>query len=240
VSRQNFIECRDIGPCRCPRSGGGIDTVELPVQTRGIHAFGAISLAFTALIGLTGCEQPPRGAAFEREIVAVAEGEAADFAVYAVDRALLVSLADGPSTGERRMRWIPTSGSARTQVIAPGGESRITIWDSNENALLSSDGQRQVQIEALSVASDGSVFVPCVGNTEVSGLTLQLAREHLQDEMDMVVPSAQVQLTLVEGRKNSVDLVGGGGMSAPGAYRLPDRNYTILNLLAAGAACRLV
>ena len=185
-----------------------------------------------AALALSGCETLPRGAAVEREIVAVAQGEVADFAVYPVDRTFLTQVGDWPHTGERRYSWLPASGGARTQVIAPGDELEITIWDSNENSLLSSNGQRQVQIQALTVAPDGSVFVPYVGNTDVSGLTLQLAREHLQDEIDMVVPSAQVQLTLVEGRTNSVDLV--GGVSAPGAYPLPDRNYTVLNLLAAG------
>lgn len=195
-------------------------------RSRGVAA------ALAAVMAIAGCEQLPRGAAVEREIVAVAQGEVADFAVYPVDRALLEQVAAWPHAGERRYNWLPASGGARTQVIAPGDELEITIWDSNENSLLSSAGQRQVQIQALTVAPDGTVFVPYVGNTDVAGRTLQLAREHLQDEIDLVVPSAQVQLTLVEGRTNSVDLV--GGVSSPGAYPLPDRNYTILNLLAAG------
>jgi len=194
--------------------------------------FKAVGFAMVAVLGLAGCEQLPRGAAVEREIVAAADDETSDFAVYTVDRALLVNLEQWPATGDRHLSWIPTSGGARTQVIASGDVLEITIWDSNESSLLSSDGQRQVQIQSLTVAPDGTVFVPYVGNTQVSGLTLQLAREHLQDEIDLVVPSAQVQLTLVEGRTNSVDLVGGVG--APGAYPLPDRNYTVLNLLAAG------
>jgi len=41
-----------------------------------------------------------------------------------------------------------------------------------------------------------------------------------------------VQLSLVEGRTNSVDLV--GGVNAPGSYALPDRDYTVLNLVAEG------
>jgi len=192
----------------------------------------ALGLLFAAMFGLSGCGQLPRGAAFEREIVAASDGQATDFAVYQVDRAFLSALEQWPGNGQRDLSWIPTSGGARTQVIAPGDELEITIWDSNESSLLSADGRRQVQIQALSVAPDGSVFVPYVGNTRVSGLTMQLARETLQDEIDMVVPSAQVQLTMVEGRTNSVDLVGGVG--APGPYPLPDRNYTVLNLLAAG------
>jgi polysaccharide export outer membrane protein len=186
----------------------------------------------SAVLGLAACEQLPRGAAMEREIVRASEGEVADFAVYTVDRDFLPIVEDWPYTGERRLGWIPTSGGARTQVIAAGDQLAITIWDSNENSLLSADGQRAVQIEALSVAPDGTIFVPYVGNTRVAGMTEQVAREHLQDEIDLVVPSAQVQLSIVEGRTNSVDLVGGVG--APGAYPLPDRNYTVLNLIAAG------
>lgn len=191
-----------------------------------------ILVTLSAVIGLAGCEQLPRGAAVEREIVRASSGEEMDFAVYTVDRAFLPIVSEWPYTGERRLGWIPTSGGAQTQVIAAGDELAITIWDSNDNSLLSPEGQRAVQIEALTVAPDGTIFVPYVGNTRIAGLTEQLAREHLQDEIDLVVPSAQVQLTLVEGRTNSVDLVGGVG--APGAYPLPDRNYTVLNLIAAG------
>lgn len=192
----------------------------------------SVALLMMAVTGLAGCEMLPRGAAVEREIVRASDGDVTDFSVYQVDRDFLPVVADWPYTGERRLGWIPTSGGARTQVIAPGDELEITIWDSNESSLLSPEGQRAVQIQSLTVAPDGTVFVPYVGNTRVSGLTEQLAREHLQDEIDMVVPSAQVQLALVEGRTNSVDLV--GGVSAPGSYGLPDRNYTVLNLIAEG------
>ena len=189
----------------------------------------ALSLCVT---GLAGCEQLPRGAAVEREIVSASDDEQAGFAVYPVTRDILATLDHWPNVGPDPLSWIPASGGARTQVVAPGDRLEITIWDSTENSLLSSNGQRQVQIQSLTVAPDGTVFVPYVGNTRVAGLTLQLAREHLQDEIDAVAPSAQVQLSLFEGRTNSVDLVGGVG--APGAFPLPDRNYTVLNLLAAG------
>ena len=46
------------------------------------------------------------------------------------------------------------------------------------------------------------------------------------------MPSAQVQLTLEAGNNNSVDLV--SGVVKPGSYPLPDRNFTILSLLAQG------
>lgn len=50
--------------------------------------------------------------------------------------------------------------------------------------------------------------------------------------MEMIVPSAQVQLAVVQGRNNSVDLVGGVG--SPGRYPLESRNTRILSVLALG------
>jgi polysaccharide export outer membrane protein len=130
------------------------------------------------------------------------------------------------------LHWINASGGPRTQIIAPGDELQVTIWDSNENSLISSEGQRVVPIESLIVQPDGTIFLPYVGDTRVSGMTVQVARQFLQDEIDAVVPSARIQLRLVSGRTNSVDLV--GGVAAPGNYPLPDRNYTVLNLIAEG------
>lgn len=189
-------------------------------------------MCLSLLAALSACSDLPRGAAVEREILSAAEGDVADFAVHPVTREFLPVVADWPLTGARPLGWIPASGGARTQVIAAGDELALTIWDSTENSLLSSNGYRAVPIESLTVAPDGTIFVPYAGDIRVAGLTEQLARAHLQDEIDRVVPSAQVQLRLVEGRANSVDLVGGVG--APGAYPLPDRNYTVLNLIAQG------
>jgi polysaccharide export outer membrane protein len=191
---------------------------------------GMACLAIAAVVA--GCSALPRSAAVEREIVNAAEDETVGFAVYPVSRDFLPVVADWPLTGERHLDWIATSGGARTQVIAPGDELAVTIWDSSENSLLSTAGQSAVPIEALTVQPDGTIFLPYVGDTRVSGMTVQVAREHLQDEMDMVAPSSQVQLQLVSGRTNSVDLI--GGVASPGSYPLPDRNYTVLNLIAEG------
>lgn len=87
-------------------------------------------------------------------------------------------------------------------------------------------------LDNITVAPDGTIFVPYLGNTRVAGMTVQLARAHLQDEIELIVAQAQVQLSLSEGRGNSVDLV--GGVASAGRFPMPDRNYTILNLIADG------
>lgn len=194
-----------------------------------------IALCAVVSMALAACDALPRGAAVEREIVEVVQGEVADFAVYPVTRAFLPTVAEWPATGERHLRWIPTSGGARTQVIAAGDQLRLTVWDSADDSLLT-DGAASTVINALTVAPDGTIFIPYVGNVRVSGMTAQLARQHLQEEIDVVAPSAQVQLEVVEGRTNSVDLVGGVG--APGRLPMPDRNYTVLNAIADAGGVR--
>ena len=89
-----------------------------------------------------------------------------------------------------------------------------------------------MQIQALEVAPDGTIFLPYVGDTRVAGMTLQVARQTLQEAINPIVPSSQVQLAMAEGRGNSVDLI--GGVAAPGSYPMPDRNFTLLNLIALG------
>ncbi|WP_345229484.1 polysaccharide biosynthesis/export family protein [[Roseibacterium] beibuensis] len=181
---------------------------------------------------LAACSALPGGAPVQREIVSASgEAETSDFAVYAVNRAFLPIVADWPETGDRAHGWISASGGARTQVIAPGDRLSVTVWDSIDDSLIT-NGEPSALLDSIIVAPDGTIFVPYLGNTRVAGMTLQLAREHLQDEIGMIVPQAQVQLTVEGGRGNSVDLVGGVG--APGRFPMPDRNYTILNLIADG------
>lgn len=193
-----------------------------------------VAFAMLSLV-LAACDALPRGAPVEREVTEVVSGEVADFAVYPVTRGFLGVLSEWPATGERHLNWIPSSGGARTQVIASGDQLQLTVWDSADDSLLT-NGEASAVIDALTVSPDGTIFVPYVGNVRVSGMSTQLARERLQEEIDIIAPSAQVQLEMVEGRTNSVDLVGGVG--APGRLPMPDRNYTVLNAIADAGGVR--
>lgn len=192
-------------------------------------------LSAVITLAMAACDILPRGAPVEREVVEAARGEVADFAVYPVTRPFLAMLSDWPRSGESHLGWMPTSGGARTQVIAIGDQLELTVWDSADDSLIT-NGNPSAVIDALVVSPDGMIFVPYVGNVRISGMTTQLARQRLQEEIDIIAPSAQVQLELVEGRTNSVDLVGGVG--APGRLPMPDRNYTVLNAIADAGGVR--
>lgn len=108
----------------------------------------------------------------------------------------------------------------------------VTIWDSSENSLLTASGQRQVPLGSLVVSPDGRIFLPYVGDVRIAGMSPDRARARVQEEISAISPSAQVILTQETGRLNSVDLV--AGVARPGSYPLPNRNYSVLALVAAG------
>lgn len=197
----------------------------------------AFCAAFLALfVGLSACSLP-RGAAVEREILSGADEPEADFALYPVTRAFLPTLAEWPAIHDStNLNWITASAGSNSTVIAPGDVVQVTIWDSNNNSLLTTPGQRVVDLEEMRVSAGGAIFMPYVGDTRIAGLSPQAARARLQSEVEAIVPSAQVQFSVTPGRQNSVDLV--GGVIRPGAYPMPDRNYSVLSLIAEGGGVR--
>ena len=181
---------------------------------------------------MTACSVLPRGAAVESEILRQSDDAESDFAIYPVTRAFLPSVDQWPRVNEKRLGWIGHSHGANAQVIAPGDTLNIRIWDSSETSLLTGPGQPSTDLTGVRVTPNGMVFIPYVGKVNVSGRTPDSARTAIQRSLEVVVPSAQVQVVMAEGRMNSVDLV--GGVRAPGAFPMPDRNYSVLSLIAAG------
>jgi len=183
------------------------------------------------------CGRLPSGAPVVEDVTRQASDADADFAVYPVTRAFLPSVAKWPATGAvERLGWIGATAGPRHQLIQPGDTLNVRIWDSSDNSLLTAPEQRDTALPGIKVGTTGTVFLPYVGKVHVGGLTPDLAREEIQSALEAIIPSAQVQLNLAEGRYNSVDLV--GGVASPGSYPMPDRNYTVLGLLAAGGGVR--
>ena len=189
-----------------------------------------------ACLVLAACDDLPRGAGIEREVLNPEDESAAGFAVYPITRAFLPSVAEWPLTGERRRGWISSSQGSSGRVIRTGDTVEIVIWDSSDNSLLTSPGQRQVVMPEMRVSPAGSIFLPYVGAVRIGGSSPERARQRVQDAIAAVAPAAQAQLRLTEGRGNEVDLV--GGVSAPGPYAMPDNDFTVLALIARGGGVR--
>ncbi|MGB3245457.1 MAG: polysaccharide biosynthesis/export family protein, partial [Sulfitobacter sp.] len=155
-----------------------------------------------------------------------------EIAVYPVTRAFLPSVQSWPDTGARSYAWIGHSHGTAAQVIRPGDTLDVLVWDSSENSLLTGPEQRVATLPKIRVTEAGTIFVPYVGKVKVSGRTPDSARQLIQRQLEAIVPSAQVQLVMAEGRKNSIDLV--GGVNQPGNILMPDNDFSVLAAISAG------
>lgn len=191
-----------------------------------------LSLAVAGIALLSACNVP-RGAAQSAEVLRGATEEDASFAVVQVTRANADRVAGWPATGSGlRHGWISATRGPDSQILRTGDLVDLTIWDSQENSLFVSPAGRMTTLSGMKVSSSGTIFVPYLEQVVVRGLTPDQARSAIQTALAPIVPSAQVQLSAAAGRQNSVDLV--SGVVAPRSVPLPDRNYTILSLIAEG------
>lgn len=202
----------------------------------------AFSVVFLCLL-VTACEKIPRGAGFQSEVLAASNADnldgqdpVYDFAVFEVRRDVLPTLAHWPRNGGRNYRWINRQVQPASSIIAAGDVLDVAIWDAEDNSLLTSAGQRVVRLQEMKVSADGRIFIPFIGEMKISGMSPQTARAKIEEQLIATIPSAQVQISVVMGRANTANLVGGVG--APGVYPLPDRDYTLLSLLSQGGGVR--
>ena len=187
--------------------------------------------AILCLVLLAACSLP-RGAAIESEILSAPDDEDAPFAVVPVTQKNLAALDGWPATGwTGGYNWLEVSAGPSSSVIRTGDRVDLVIWDSQDNSLLTAIEQKSVNVDDLEVSPSGTIFVPYVEEVEVRGMTPVEARKKIQQSLEMIVPSAQVQLSVEAGQSNSVDVV--RGVSQPGNYPLPGRNYSILSLISA-------
>jgi polysaccharide export outer membrane protein len=195
-------------------------------------------LAAMLCFGLAGCGLP-RGAGFQAEVLAASSFDknedgtverTYDFAVFEVTRETLPVLKSWPDLGTRHYRWINDRQAATSMIIAPGDKLQLTVWDAEENSLLSGTGQRVTPLQEVEVSSNGQIFVPYIGNLKVSGMAPETARQRIEEELTQTIPSAQIQLIAAPGRANTANIVTGVG--APGIYPLAYRNVKLLDLLS--------
>jgi len=188
--------------------------------------------AFTFVMLIAGCSLP-RGAAIQSEVLNEQESQAPSFQVVRVTRDVTPALSGWPTTGwHGHYHWFERDRGPDSNAIQVGDVLKIVVWESQENSLLSARGSNMVTMPDQEVASSGQIFLPYVGDVQVRGQSADAARQRIQASFEDISPSAQVQLSVVSGRNNSIDLV--SGVASPGRYPLDSRNTKILSAIAKG------
>jgi len=189
-----------------------------------------VLLSCIGLAALSGCSIP-RGAAVASEVLSAQDDATASYAVVPVAETNIESVRKWANTGGPTPRsWPHAHRGPASPVIRTGDTIDLTIWDSQENSLLTAEQQKVVEMPKLVVSPAGTIFVPYLDEVVVRGMTPMDARQQIQNALEPIVPSAQVQLSHQAGRQNAVDMV--SGVAKPGSYPLMDRNSTILSLIA--------
>lgn len=175
----------------------------------------------------------PRGAALQSEIFTESESETPTFQVVKVTRDITDQLAAWPATGwHGHYHWFGSDHGPDSSVIQTGDMLTIVVWDNQDNSLLAGVESKQTVLPPMTVSSGGKIFMPYVGDVHVRGLSQPAARQRLQNALEEISPSAQVQLSVEPGRNNSIDMV--SGVNKPGRYPLDNRNTKILSSFAMG------
>lgn len=105
----------------------------------------------------------------------------------------------------------------KNYVVGPGDEIVISLW-----------GATQI-VHKLTVAKDGSIYIPDVGLVPVNGLTLGSLKARLYDRLSKVYSSLAVDvksqggtsLDVSTGKLRSVKVFALGEINKPGSYTLP-------------------
>ncbi len=190
-------------------------------------------VAATMSVSLAACDGP-RGAGKASEILSGADKEDADFQVVNVSRSTVgqVSAWPGMGGGAATAGWIQRKRGPAGSTIQAGDKVDLTIWETGDVTLLSQPGQKVVALPGLTVSPDGSVFLPFAEKVYIANMTPDEARATVQSKLDTIMPSAQVLIAHQPGHRSTVDLV--SGVSSPGSYPMPSRDFTVLGLLALG------
>lgn len=198
-----------------------------------------IAPAFGLVLLLAACSSMPRGAGLQSEVLATstAVGKSAaedalpgEFTVEPITRESLGRYAHWPARSQGRGYDWPKGQGGQVRMINPGDQVSISVWVSEDNSLLTAPGQRVVDLAPMTVSPSGQVFLPYVGQIDLTGLSQEKARAAIEAAYAKVAPSAQVQLRSVEGRQSSASVV--SGVSKPGSYPLSDAGVTVLDMIA--------
>lgn len=174
----------------------------------------------------------PRGAAIENEVIRNQNDDTASFSVIPVKADTIDQVRQWPATGwAGHYHWFSGTRGPKSNIIRAGDTINLVIWDNQDSSLLTTGLEKSVEMNGLRVSPSGTIFVPYINEIQVGGTTPERAREMIEERLEIVVPDAQVQLSLDVGQDNSVNAV--RGFASPGSYPMPNRDYSVLSLISA-------
>ena len=127
-------------------------------------------------------------------------------------------------------KWLAEYGAqpAEPYRIGPYDILNIIVWDHPELTTPTTQIANPTESGIL-VDSEGYIFFPFAGQMKVSGLTLNEARELLQEKLKTYIRDPQLSIRVAQFRSQEVEIV--GEVQHPGILPITDRQLTAMQAI---------
>ena len=188
-------------------------------------------IVILTLLSLAACNSIPRGAPLQKEVTGSILEADKKLKVQKVTSEFVKDFNKAKKPEPNLYSWPRyQEPSVVERLIQRGDHLSINIWDSADNSLLTSPGQRVVSISEIIVSQAGNIFLPYIGLVEVANLTTLEARRKLENSIKAISPTSQVQLVITKRRIETVEIL--SGVTVPGNYQMLDGSMSVMELLA--------
>ena len=143
---------------------------------------GIVKLAALIVLSLVAACSLPRGAPTKPEVLSSTTLNDETIAVVPVTRDNVRKIAAWPVTGwHGHYHWLESTRGPDSNLIRTGDVIDLTIWDNQENSLLTNNSGRQnAEILSLRVSPSGTILIPYIDQVALRGLTPDQARDLVQ------------------------------------------------------------
>ncbi len=108
--------------------------------------------------------------------------------------------------------------------LSPGDQVRITAFDDVRSNAAASEYDREVDIR-------GRINMPQIGQVELTGLTLDQARDLITERLKKFVNDPLVEVVIIQKRQQTFTVV--GAVQQPGPYFIPKPDYRLYEAITA-------
>ncbi|MBL8759718.1 MAG: polysaccharide biosynthesis/export family protein [Phycisphaerae bacterium] len=108
--------------------------------------------------------------------------------------------------------------------LSPGDQVRVTAFDDVRSNAAASEYDREVDIR-------GRINMPQIGQVELTGLTLDQARELIAERLKKFVNDPLVEVVILQKRQQTFTVV--GAVQQPGPYFIPKPDYRLYEAITA-------
>lgn len=124
-----------------------------------------------------------------------------------------------------------SAGVSNTDVIRPGDQITLTVFENVSDGLLAGEGRNASQLTTLQVDNSGMIFIPYAGSIRAAGNTPDQLREIITRNLDEQTPDPQIIVTREPGNGSTVVVT--GDVASTGIFPIEQPTRTLAGMLAA-------